>query len=71
MLQKSKTTEEIRDWFRKQWTLVEATFPDQVAAGELNRMRKMFQTLTGERGRSNLGWSESISKLDTYLKARG
>ena len=48
MVGKSKTKEQIRNWFSEQWTLIEQIFPDQYRSGQLNRLHKMFKGLAGE-----------------------
>jgi len=48
MLEKSKTTAEIRAWFAQQWELLSEKYVEEYSAGKLDRMEKMFKGLSGK-----------------------
>ena len=50
MLEKSKTTAEIRAWFAQQWELLSEKYVEEYSAGKLDRMEKMFKGLSGKEG---------------------
>ena len=50
MVIRTKTRQQIHEWFADQWRNIVEQFPQEYAEGELNRMEKMFQGLSGRSG---------------------
>ena len=59
---KTKSRTEVTEWFKEQWAEIELYYFDEFKAGKLDRLKEMFDGLTGERSK------QIISNLCKYFQ---
>lgn len=50
MVEKSKTTTQIRKWFASEWRQISNDYAEDYEEGNLKRLEMMFGGLAGEKG---------------------